>query len=82
VTASINSITCEDKKMDKKELEIEIAPYPAIKPIKGTVTKIYKLVMDGTDNVQVVVKLDEGGGTREFSASNGKYSVGDRVDDE
>ncbi|MFJ4541993.1 hypothetical protein ACIP1X_00095 [Pseudomonas sp. NPDC088885] len=67
--------------MDKKELKIETAPYPAIKPIKGTVTEIYKLVMDGTDNVQVVVKLDEGGGTREFSASKDKYSVGDRVGD-
>lgn len=68
--------------MDKKEPKVEIAPYSAKKPIKGTVTEIYKLVMNGTDNVQVVVKLDEGGGTREFSASNGKYSVGDRVDDE
>lgn len=65
--------------MDEEKLEIEISPYPAIKPIKGTVTEIF--VMDRADNVLVVVKLDEGGGTREFSASKDKYSVGDRVGD-
>ncbi|KHA70493.1 hypothetical protein NZ35_25390 [Pseudomonas chlororaphis] len=68
--------------MSENETKIEIDPYPAIKLIKGTVTGIYKIMLGGTDNVQVVVKLDEGGGTTEFSAAIGEYSVGDRIGDE
>jgi hypothetical protein len=47
----------------------------------GTVIGTYKAVFDGRNDVQVVVKLDEGGEIREFSFPQGKYSVGDRYGD-
>jgi hypothetical protein len=50
------------------------------KPSKGTVIGTYEAVLDGKNNERVVVKLDEGG-EKEFSASKGKYSVGDRIGD-
>ncbi|WP_064117962.1 hypothetical protein [Pseudomonas fluorescens] len=67
--------------MDEKGIR-KNSPYSARKPIKGTVARIYKLLWLATDNVQVVVNLDEGRGTAAISAPKDQYSVGDRIGDE
>ncbi|MBC3268927.1 hypothetical protein HU765_03235 [Pseudomonas sp. SWRI81] len=71
----------EDKKMTPEGITVTVEPFPAKKPIKGTVREIYQLLMDGTDNVNVVVELDDGSGLEEFKAHANKYSIGQRVDD-